>query len=54
MGIENKIKVQRTAEAVKKDLMGSQGKLAMICKAFGSPIIYDNYIKYMFKIRKNI
>jgi len=44
MEIENKIKEQRTAEAVKKDFMGSQGKLAMICKAFGSPIIYDNSV----------
>ena len=44
MEIQNKIKEQRTVEAIKKDFMGSQGKLAMICKAFGSPIIYDNSV----------
>lgn len=44
MEIQNKIKEQRTVEAIKKDFMGSQGKLAIICKAFGSPIIYDNSV----------
>ena len=44
MEIQNKIKEQRTAEAINKDFMGSQGKLAIICEAFGSPIIYDNSV----------
>lgn len=42
MDIQNKIKEQKTVEAINKDLMGSQGKLAMICHAFGDPIIYDS------------
>lgn len=42
MDINNKIKEQRTVQAINKDFMGSQGKLAIICQAFGDPIIYDN------------
>ena len=44
MDINNKIKEQRTVQAINKDLMGSQGKIALICQAFGEPIIYDNEI----------
>lgn len=42
MDINNKIKQQRTVEAINKDLMGTQGKLALICQALGDPIIYDS------------
>lgn len=44
MDINNKIKEQRTVQAINKDLMGSQGKIALTCQAFGEPIIYDNEI----------
>jgi len=44
MDINNKIKEQRTVQAINKDLMGSQGKIALICQAFVEPIIYDNEI----------
>jgi hypothetical protein len=44
MDINNKIKEQRTVQAINNDLMGSQGKIALICQAFGEPIIYDNDI----------
>lgn len=41
MNIENKIKEQRLAEAINKDLFGPQGKLSIICQMFGNPIIED-------------
>ena len=41
MNIENKIKEQRLAEAINKDLFGAQGKLSVICQMFGNPIIED-------------
>lgn len=41
MNVENKIKEQRLAEAINKDLFGPQGKLSIICQMFGNPIIED-------------
>lgn len=41
MNVENKIKEQRLAEAINKDLFGAQGKLSVICQMFGNPIIED-------------
>lgn len=53
--IEEKIKEQRTVEANKKGLVGQNGKIAVVLKVFGDPIIAQseggfyvdtNYLKY--------
>jgi hypothetical protein len=50
MNIENRIVEQRTAEAIQKNLMGKQGKLYLISKVLGSPIVTQsdsgNFLDY--------
>jgi hypothetical protein len=45
---ENRIKEQRTIEATKKGLMGAGGKLGIIVKNMGQPIIAQNGSDYFY------